>query len=350
MRTSVGVITLMDIKDGFDPISLVLGNQSHSLAADSYGGVTNAVIDDFECEIYVYIGVDRIPYTSLATQPVETYKVIGVTSTSSNGNWSTSITVVNNQAVIKLANVPNGDSESQRSTNLVVEIDVRNKLGNITTVKPIISINKVIQGAGGSIVSMIPNRQTFSYDENDVTSDGDITISVETEGVTGGMNAFYSRNSQAFAPLVQGTGVNKAKLLDIDGIPSDSIVISSANFGTANTFAIKVTGDPAGVDVVSIVKIQDGKTGPASLTVSITTVDGGQVFKNNQGSAKTLEVDVWDNNNNNLVDPNLITYSWLRDGVGFPVGNPGTSRTLTVGPGDVDNDSSNMFTCTVVTD
>ncbi len=342
-RTSVGAITLVDIKDGFDPITVILGNQNHSFAADSAGGVSATERNAFSCEVLAFLGVDRLNYTALASQPNETYKIISVNSL--NAGWVSTINTseVANQAVIKMTSLPAGVTDAAKATSLSLEIDIKNKLGNVTTVNTVITLNKAVQGAGGTIINLTPSRQTFQFNENNVTTDADILMPITTEGTTGTLSAFYSVNGGTFNSLtVQGNGANQAKLLTLTG-NSPTITISKENFSTANVFSVRVSGGTGGVDVVSIAKIQDGSTGPAALTVIITSNDGGQFFKNNTGATKTLTARVFDNSDGSEISPGGITYAWTRDGSPYQ----SNSQTITVGPGNVDDGSSNEFACTV---
>lgn len=341
-RVSVGAITIADIQDGFNPISVVLGNENHSFAADSNGAVSPATRDAFECEIFVYLGATRLQFVNGSPDESE-YTIQSVTS-SSAATWIASVRtdIVANQAVIKITTIPAGITDAAKSTNLIVTLAIANSLGNITTAQVVITLNKAVQGAGGTIISLVPNRQTFRFDEDNVTDDGDITMTIQTEGTTGPLSAFKSFNGGSFSPLAQGNGQGQAKTLNL--VNGGSVVISAANFGTYNVLSIRVSGDAGGVDVVSIARLQDGKTGPAAITVSITAEPNGVVFKNNLTPAsKTLTARVFDNSNGSEIDPANITYSWTRDGQSVGTDSP----TLVITPLDVDDNSSNEFACLV---
>lgn len=338
-RSAVGAITLTDIKDGIHPISVVLGNQSHTFAADPNGTVVSAEVNKFSCEVFVYIGDSRATYDSSVSPANNTYKV---TAASTPVTWTTSITEVSNQAVVSVNTVPTGTSNT--TANVVLTIEIKNYLGNVTTTQLVISLAKAIEGHAGQIIELTPSRQTFQFSEDGVTTDSDIVIPVRTAGNVGALSVFYSRNgSTNWATLAQGTGVNKAKSIDIDGTGGDDhVTISKENFGTSDVFSIKVEGAAGGVDVVSIIKIQDGNTGSAALLVSITSSTGGFVFKNNAGAVKTLTAEVYDMKDGSEITSNL-SYNWYKDNVA--IGQ--TTKSISVSASDVVDGGSNQYSCTV---
>jgi hypothetical protein len=336
-RTSIGAVTIADIKDGINPLSMVLSNQSHTFAADNSGVTTGPEKDKFMCEVFVFVGDTKAIYESANTSN-NTYNV---TITDPSG-WVTTTAVVNNQLQISLATIPTGTTNV---TGLIdLSIDIRNSIGNVTNVTGVISLAKAIEGAGGAIIVMKPNRQTFRFDEFNATVDGSITMTVETQGNTGALTALRSLNGAAFAALNVGAGAGFASAIDIDGSGgNDAITITAANFGTSDTMAIRVEGTDTS-DTVSLIKIQDGKTGAASILVTIASDVGGFQFKNNAGAAKTLTASVYDMADGSLISSGL-TYQWYVDGV-TEVGE--TSATIGVSASDIPDGGSELYSCNVV--
>jgi predicted secreted protein len=336
-RTSVGAITISDINDGFNPISVVLGNQSHSFAASSTGAVSDTEKNRFKCELFVYLGASRIPYSASAA--TSTYDV----ALTPSGSWTVTSDTTTGQSVIEVASCPTGLDSADKTGLIEVAITVTNGAGNATVVTAIISLSKAVIGAGGAIISLVPSRQSFKFDEAGNTSGSDIQIPVVIQGTLNDMSAFISTNGGAFSSLSVGPNANQAKSVEIDGANgNDLIVISADNFGSAETMAIKVEGGGDAVDVISIVRIQDGNTGAASLLVIITSNVNGFEFRNNTGPAKTLTAKVYDNKDGSLISSG-ITYAWAKNGVATGT----NSANLNVTFGDIANGGSEQFSCTV---
>lgn len=339
-RTSVGAVTIADIKDGINPISMVLSNQSHTFAANSSGTVVAAEQNKFVCEVFVYVGATRATYSpTLAAN--NTYSV-GVTDPS---GWATTTAVVANQLRISVSTIPSGTTNNTGVVDLL--ITVKNSIGNDTVINASISLAKAIEGAGGAIITLTPNRQTFRFLEDGTTADGDITMTIATQGNVGSLSAQKSINGAAYTTLTQGTGSGLAKTLDIDGLGSnDNVVISAANFSTYGTLSIRITGTGTS-DTVSLIRIENGKTGAASLLVTISSDVGGFQFKNNAGANKTLTAKVYDMADGSLITAGggtTITYQWYVDGA-IQAGK--TSSTILVSATDIPDNGSELYSCNV---
>jgi len=338
-RSAIGAVSITDVKDGIHPISMVLSNQSHTFAADTTGAVTTGEKAQFSCELFVYIGDTRATYSTAASPANGTYNV----SLTKTDGWDYETSVVSGQLVVKVKTVPTG--VTNKTGTITLSIVVENLVGNSTTMEAVISLAKAIEGANGAIVELTPSRQTFQFDEANDSNDGDITIPIRAIGNVGTLSAQYSRNgATSWSALAVGTAANKAKVIDIDGANNnDQIVISKANFGTSDIFTVKVTGGTGGSDIVSIIKIQDGSTGPASLFVSIKSSTQGFIFKNNAGTTKTLTARVYDMKDGSEITSG-VTYQWYKNSVSM---SGKTSKTLSVTASDVVNGGSDEFSCQI---
>ena len=143
------------------------------------------------------------------------------------------------------------------------------------------------------------------------------------------------------------TTLNKAKDIDLDGTgDNDHITISTDNFGTADVFTVKVAGASSGSDIISIIKIQDGATGEAALTVTISSNHGGFSFHNNDtnGTEKTLTVVVYDNATGLEVTP--TSYLWRLNGTA--ISNPAeTAKDISIVATDIPDGGSEEYSCLV---
>jgi hypothetical protein len=342
-RTAVGAITIQDVQDGIHPISLVLSNQSHTFAGDNEGTVVAGEIAAFSSEVYAYVGVTRATYDSAASPANNTYK-LGTIAYDTAG-WTAVSTVAASQVKITMSVVPTGTTN--KSVVITVPVIVTNSVGNATTVNMLISLAKLIEGADGASVTLTPTKQTIAFSELGVATDtADIIIPIVTVGNTGALSAYYARNgATSWTALTVGATVNKAKEIDIDGAnDNDHITISTINFGTADVFTVKVAGASSGSDIISIIKIQDGATGEAALTVSISSSVGGFSFKNNSGTTKVLTVVVYDNATGSVITP--TSFQWRKNGTN--VANATTS-TISITPTDITDGGSEEYSCLVTT-
>ncbi|MBT4081483.1 MAG: hypothetical protein HOE82_12815 [Gammaproteobacteria bacterium] len=342
-RTAVGAITIQDVQDGIHPISLVLSNQSHTFAGDQQGFISATEAATFSCTVHAYVGVTRATYDNEGTPANNTYS-IGTIAYSPTG-WSFTSTVTNNQVTFTMTTVPTG--VTNKSCAVTVPIIIKNSVGNTTTVDAIISLSKLIEGSDGAIINLLPSRQTIRFDENDDAVDTtDILIPIEAKGNVGTLSAYYATNgSTSWTELSVGTIADTAKEIDIDGAnDNDSITLSVANFGTADVFTVRVSGTSGGSDIVSIIKVRDGLTGPAALTVAISSSSGGFSFKNNAGTAKTLTAVVYDNADGTVVTP--TAFQWRKNGTNV---TGETSSTIEVTAADITDGGSEEYSCLVTT-
>jgi hypothetical protein len=337
-RTAVGAITIMDIQDGIHPLSVVLSNQSHTFAADNEGTVTTLEKNKFMCEINAYVGGTRVIYDPAATPANDTYKIGAITVVPDT--WVTSTAVVTDQLQISMLTVPTGNVVT--TCQISIPILIKNSLGNTTQIDMVISLAKAIEGAGGQAVYIQPDRQTFQFDEFGVTTDGTITLAVSAAGLVGSLTAEKSINGGVWSALTVGAGADQAASVDLDGLGDDDVItITAANFDDSHSLGIKVVGATGGSDVINIIRIQDGSTGPAALIVSITSDIGGFVFKNNAGAEKTLTVAVWDAATGNLITP--TSFQWKKNGV-----NVGLNQdSFAVNATDVTDNGSEEYSCEV---
>jgi len=347
-RTAVGAITIQDVQDGIHPIALVLSNQSHTFAGDQQGTIVSAEANLFSCEIHAYVGVTRATFDNNQEPANNTYK-LGEISYSAQ-NWEC-LTTENTDAqiIITVTGTPTG--VVNKSCVVTVPVIIKNSVGNSTTVDAIISLSKLIEGADGAVINLLPSRQTIRFDENDAAVDTtDIVIPIEVKGNVGALSAYYATNGSTSWTQWDttddiGTDANKVKALDIDGTGDDDrITLAVSNFGTADVFTVKVSGTTGGSDIVSIIKVRDGLTGPAALTVAISSSTGGFAFKNNTGTAKTLTAVVYDNADGTVVTP--TAYQWRKNGVNI---EGETGETISVTATDITDGGSEEYSCLVTT-
>lgn len=376
-RIARGAVTLVDINDGSNPISAVLTNQNHTFPANSSGAVSTATRDLFSTEAIVYIG------STLATLNTDgsllnnefRIKPVGVgasdTKVTSGTGWA--IAVNASTGVLTVTTIPTTTVNS-----CVVQVAVEYKdptQGSTGTVLLTLTLAKVNEGAGGSVISMTATSQTFFADSAGNflgTGNSDITMGIDVAGSPGAQSYSTSQNGNPFVAVTSASdSIGGIKGFDTDGTgaftesgaistAAQRLLISTNNLGTNDTLAVKVTGANGGADVITIMKVRDGATGAAAINVAIVSSAGGLVFKNNSGSAKTLSVVVTDAKDGSTLTP--TSYQWLKNGsqvnvtnattrtvvsTGGEAANGAAYSTIIVGPEDVADNSSEEFSCIV---
>ena len=379
-RVATGAITITDIADGGSPISAFLTNENHTFAASNLGAVTSAERSNFSTTVGLFVGFAIGIYKHTAVAAVVgdynkfNYTLASISSSSAGWTWAIDSTT----GAITIAAIPGGTSN--KSTVITIPIVVNDSSTTLKNVTLSLTLNKSIEGTGGAVIQLSATKQYFQYDEFANLApavQADVTINRDTQGIVGTLTAQKSVDGAGFTTLVQGTGADEAKLLDIDGAgAADSVVISTANFHDSNTLTIKISGSTGGSDSVSLVRVRDGIRGASGLYVNVTSNDGN-VFKNGTGTDKTITCTIFD-----MIDGTGIThagtgtgqtsvvYNWQRVDAGgtsadvfvnsgtrdvtpfvssgaTPSADGAGAATLIIGHTDIADNSSTQFSCTV---
>jgi hypothetical protein len=376
-RIARGAVTIVDINDGSNPISAVLTNQNHTFPANENGTVTTATRNLFSTGAIVYIGNVLATLSTTATLANNTYRIkpVGTTTSdtrvTSGTGWT--ISVNSNTGLLTVTAVP---TTNVTSCTVAVIIEYKDPTQTSKgTIELTLTLSRVNEGAGGSVVNLSATSQTFFADFGGAflsTGNSDIIVGIETGGSPGAQTYEVSQNGNSFVAVTTASDtIGGIKGFDEDltgnftqtgtiSTTSDRLLISKSNLGTNDTYTIKVSGANGGVDVVTIMKVREGDKGAASINVSITSSTGGTVFKNNSGTSKTLSVVVTDSKDGTTLTP--TSYQWLKNGVqinvtssstrtvvstGGEAANGAAYPTIIVGPEDVTDNSAEEFSCIV---
>lgn len=376
-RIARGAVTIVDINDGSNPIAAVLTNQNHTFPASASGVVTAATRQLFSTGAIVYIGSTLATLNTDGTLLDNEYRIKPVgteatdTKVTSGTGWT--VAVNSNTGVLTVTAIP---GTNVNSCTVQVAVEYKDPTQGSTGVALLtLTLVKVNEGAGGSVINLTATSQAFFSDFGGTfkaTGNNDIEFTIVTDGSPGSQTYEVSENSGVFSAVTTASnseGGIKGFDADLTGeftttgtIPTTAqrLLISKENLGTNDTLAIKVSGANGGADVITIVKVREGDTGAAAINVSITSSIGGVVFKNNSGSNKTLSVVVTDAKDGSTLTP--TSYQWLKNGAQVNVDNA-TARavvdtggeaangaaypTIVVGPEDVADNSSAEFSCIV---
>jgi hypothetical protein len=376
-RIARGAVTIVDINDGSNPISAVLTNQNHTFPANENGTVTTATRNLFSTGAIVYIGNVLATLSTTATLANNTYRIkpVGTTTSdtrvTSGTGWT--ISVNSNTGLLTVTAVP---TTNVTSCTVAVIIEYKDPTQTSKgTIELTLTLSRVNEGAGGSVVNLSATSQTFFADFGGAflsTGNSDIIVGIETGGSPGAQTYEVSQNGNSFVAVTTASDtIGGIKGFDEDltgnftqtgtiSTTSDRLLISKSNLGTNDTYTIKVSGANGGVDVVTIMKVREGDKGAAAINVSITSSTGGTVFKNNSGTSKTLSVVVTDAKDGTTLTP--TSYQWLKNGAqinvtssstrtvvstGGEAANGAAYPTIIVGPEDVTDNSAEEFSCIV---
>jgi hypothetical protein len=391
-RIARGAVTITDIADGTSPVSAVLTNQNHTFPALANGDPTD--IASFSTEVLLYTGAVQSTFIGYNASQVDTtgipqgrFTIVPAGSTdgetrrkSGSAHWSP---VVNNTTGVVSVSFDNGVA-GDYTTSAVFEIVVKYNVFNINTgtssietAKLDATLSVVKEGIGGVVISLSPSSQVFYATNTGTMKSGQdrIVIDLDTYGTTGDLSVFTSLDNAAFveqgvsgnlvsastAGALGGWDTNDADPLEasttIDKATISRLIFYPANIGNSNnSLSVKVTGSNGGSDTIAIMKVRDGL---AAISVVIESNVNGFVFKNNSGTAKTLTARVYDMADGSEITSG-ITYNWTRDGgaevrinnntdrlVQDSGGVSATTKTIVVGPEDIDNNSAELFSCEV---
>tara|TARA_B100000497_G_scaffold126123_1_gene164165 strand:+ start:492 stop:1649 length:1158 start_codon:yes stop_codon:yes gene_type:complete len=295
-RTATAAITLTDLKDGQDSVTAFLTNENHSFVANDAGTVHPDTIGLFSSYVKVFVGGTLQTY-SVGTNPQAGKFGIGPLSSSSTG-WE--FTVDTSTGEIK------ADAIGSANINKVTVPVYYNNEGSVNNFSLEISVNRVQDGAGGTVINLTPSSQMFSADANGVMlpSQLDADLEIDVTGSPGALSYETSKDGDTYVGQTS-TSDNAGGIAgyDTDGsgtystgtIPTDlgngaRLLIKKENLGTSvATLTVRVKGVNAGKDAVTFAKVRSG-----AGAVYVNIVPNNGIFRNNSGAPITAIAKVYD--------------------------------------------------------
>jgi hypothetical protein len=295
-RTATAAITLTDLKDGQDSVTAFLTNENHSFVANDAGVVHQDTIGLFSSYVKVFVGGTPQTY-SVGTEPQAGKFGIGTLASSSSG-WEFVVDSSTGEITADAIGIAN--------INKVTVPVYYNNAGSINNFNLEISVNRVQDGAGGTVINLTPSSQMFSADANGVMLPSQLDADLEID-VTGNPGALSYETSKDGLPYVAqtSTGDNPGGIAgyDTDGsgtyltgtLPTNlgngaRLLIKKENLGSSvATLTVRVKGVNAGKDAVTFAKVRSG-----AGAVYVNIVPNNGVFRNNSGSPITAIAKVYD--------------------------------------------------------
>ena len=185
-RTSVGQITLYDVTDGQDPILFFMTNENHTFQASDTGVIESGTREGFASTPTVFIGQTAAVFTEDTALTVNnTFRIVSAEYVDNAGmaitpsGWGAPD--ISNMGVIT---IPSIASTALASVVIRVAIQVRTSDGTVipttatagtNTIDSLVSLNIVMNGAGGAVVDLTNTGQAFQANSAGTVED-DATI------------------------------------------------------------------------------------------------------------------------------------------------------------------------------
>jgi len=327
LRTATAAITLTDLADGQSSVTAFLTNENHTFAANDAGTVSNATRRDFGCSVKVFVGGTEQAFTT-GSSPAEGFFTIGTLNAVSGWEFlvAQSINTDIGGGITKNAGVIYADAIGTPNSAIIIVPVTYNNGGSVGSFNLELSVNRIQDGAGGTIITLIPSSQMFSADADGklLPSQNSSTILFDIAGSPGALVYETSLDGASFQAQSASTN-NAGGIAGFDNDDSGSFAtgtlptsattgarleIKPDNIGDANsTLTVRVSGEQ-GKDAVTFSKVRSGR---AAIYVEIEN-DHPTIFKNNTGSPVTATAKVYDANDGSLISDGVggatVEYDW----------------------------------------
>jgi len=327
IRTATAAITFTDLADGQSSVTAFLTNENHTFAANDVGVVSNETRRDFSCSVKVFIGGTEQIFTTSAS-PSEGQFSIGSINTVSG--WEFLVSQANGtdigSGVLKGAGVIYADAIGTPSSATILIPVTYNNNGTTGSFDLALSVNRIQDGAGGTIISLVPSSQIFSADADGVLlgSQNNSTILFDIAGSPGALTYETALDGGAWSTQTATsngaggiggydtdyTGSFSTGSLPTTAVSGARLEIKPENIGDSNaTLTVRVSGEQ-GKDAVTFSKVRSGR---AAVYVEIEA-DNPVVFRNNSGNPVTLTAKVYDANDGAQISDSvggvLVKHDW----------------------------------------
>jgi hypothetical protein len=285
-----GAISIVDVKDGIQPIVMQLSNEAHAFVADQSGNISAEELASFVCDTTLWIGDTEASYSESVVIDAVTAKTnkntYNIKITDSNATWVSQKALFTPQSGAKkcritMKTIPGGTLPAVKSNAIKVEVTASNSIGRVVTGELTISLFKGIQGVDGVAIRLEPSRLYFMADGDNklVDGQGNITIKPKIIGNVGSvLNVKLSKDGGSWYDYNGPTafGINGTTDTDADGFkdyaPLDenkdgfhdyNLTITPEMFGTCDIMTVFVKGsaNEHASDTLSIARVKKGFAG-----------------------------------------------------------------------------------------
>ncbi|MGL4877895.1 beta strand repeat-containing protein [Paraclostridium dentum] len=251
----MSIIKVADGAAGANAFTVVLDNESHTVAANTSGALLSGEAAKAKTNVIVYKGSDRVTNFTLAKVSDE-----GI------------VTNVDNTAKsITLTSMPDANMSGKTTVKITAEGQELNKVFSISKSK------QANDGTPAKVVNVSASSQAFITSKTGATTpSGNITVTAELQGLSGNVTWTKSVNGGAFGSVTETVSGN-------------TLTVTKSNVSAGNTVTYKATNGSYS-DSVSITHIREGNDGNDAYTVVMTNESHTLAAANN-GSVTTAELD-----------------------------------------------------------
>lgn len=327
LRTATAAITLTDLADGQSSVTAFLTNENHTFAANDAGVVSDGTRRDFSCSVKVFVGGSEQVFAT-GSSPQQGQFTIGTVAAVSGWEFLVSQSAGTDVGggVLKGAGVIYADQIGVPASAIILVPVTYNNGGTVGTFTLELSVNRIQDGAGGTIINLIPSSQIFSADADGkiLGSQNNSTILFDIAGSPGTLTYETSLDGSPFieqtatsdnAGGIAGFDNDASGAFSTGSLPTTAtsgarLEIKPENVGDSNaTLAIRVSGEQ-GKDAVTFSKVRAGR---AAVYVELEA-NNPVVFRNNEGDPVTLTAKVYDANDGSEISDGVggiaVSYDW----------------------------------------
>jgi len=330
-RLTQASVTINNTVDGTLPVIAYAENENHTFPASEDGAVIATAQAAYSTAFNLYIGREKQTYNAtVPTSSAGTFAIVTPGALTSQTNftvngWTLSksgagVMTVTAVGTPDLVEIPVGLAYFAPNSTTAVSVNVT------------ITLSKSKSGNNGNVIDAAANKRFFTANTSNAL---DTQVSGVINIFRGGtldnaVTVSTSQNGGAFTGVSAGNAVGQVAGFSTDpqnpttgASPTFStgaintgvrtLQVSTANFGTLETLAVKLTGADGGSDVITFVRLRTGDsgdtgdTGEQALQSSIETSNGDTLKSAADSTTLTAVV-----KNVDGTVPAGITYLWKK--------------------------------------
>ena len=284
----MSIIKVADGADGVNAYTVILDNESHTVAANSSGALLSGEAAKATTKVIVYKGTDMVNDFTLS-------------KVSDSGIVTT---IDNTKKTITLSSMDNASMSGKCTVNIIVGGQTISKVFSITKSK------QAIDGSPAKLVRVEASNQSFITNKNTgaTTPSGNITIKATLQGLSGNATWTKSVNGAAYVAVTETVSGN-------------TLTVTKSNVTAGNSVTYKATSGSYS-DSITITHLQEGKDGTDSYTVNLsnpshtTPADSAGTVTAAELAKAVTEINVYKGStsvvptvNNLVVNPSTATFT-----------------------------------------
>ena len=381
MATSTGFITIADVRDGTDSVTIDLSNENHTFAANADGSVPEGTYQMFQCDIEVFIGTEPIVYQATGTLADNRWQLndgsdnralAAISQTPTTADLSLQLAAISGSTTaVRLTilgdagNNADGFLTAGDINDAIITIPVQADIGSsVVSTTSAISLSKAV-GGSAEFVRMTSTASSIIYDfgaatpnseENDdfvFTAVAPNTITTDTDNFLWHYSLDNGQTYSLFSDFDSGNGIG-TQSTTTGADTGDEFTLTPTQVDTLldsvdpDATQIIVRGTLLGAnDQITIRKLVSADAAPNVVINSSAST----VFRNNSGTTN-LTADLYIGGDLipvlGATGTRITAYQWSKDGTEVEDTDGGNTRMITVGASEIDDDGSSLYTCVII--